>query len=98
LTKLLFLHYFRFTKEFREKWNELQPSEWKRYNDLLKKHGLKMLNHGEPFGSEYHWVGIIESEKGIEAWEAFSHEYNAYGTSLGGARAETRTEVIRAQR
>lgn len=57
-----------------------------------------MINYGRPFGSEYHWVGIIESEKGIEAWEAFSHEYNAYGTYLGGARADTRTEVIRAQR
>ena len=64
MTKLLFLHYFKFTKEFREKWNELQPAEWKRYNYLLKDHGLKMLNHGVPFGSEYHWVGIIESEKG----------------------------------
>ena len=97
MTKLLFLHYYKFTKEFRENWNELQPAEWKRYNDLLKKHGLKMLNHGVPFGSEYHWVGIIESEKGMEAWNDFSRECNAYGTSLGGARADTRVEVIRAQ-
>ena len=95
--RLLFFHYFKFTKEFLENWAESQPAEWKRYNDLLAKHGLTLVRHGVPYGSEYDWVGVIESENGLEPWEAFNQEYIAYGSSLGWARADVKTDVIRAQ-
>jgi hypothetical protein len=96
MTKLVFFHYFKFTKEFIERNNELMPDEWKKYNDLLKKHSLKLLTHGRPFGTDYNWVGVIESEKGMEAWTSFIDEYLPYGETLGYARADTKTVVIRA--
>jgi hypothetical protein len=97
MTKLLFLHYFKFTREWQENVDTVRPVEWRRYNDLLEKHGLKMLNHGTPFGNEYHWVGIIESEKGFEAWNAFEQEYVADGTSNAKYFYDVRTDIIRAQ-
>lgn len=55
MSKYVILHYMKFTREARQKkWDEFQKTEFDRYNDLLKKHGLKMLNHGVPFGNEYH--------------------------------------------
>jgi hypothetical protein len=72
--KLVFLHYMKYTKEFLKSSPEVRDKEFGNYGKLVEKHGLKALSSGSPWGNEYHALVIMESEKGMEAWNAFSTE------------------------
>ena len=75
MTKLVFIHHMKFTREHNAKTEELQLENFNKYKSLAKKNGLKLLAHGTPWGNEYHWVGVLQSDKGMEAWNAFINEY-----------------------
>jgi len=79
MSKFVFFHYLKFTREFLIKIDELGPIEWDRYQSLAKKNGLKILAHDDPWVTEYHRISVLESV-GVEAWTAFIREYIAYGT------------------
>ena len=93
--KLVFLHYLKYTREFLKSPREIMLAEADRYANLLKKHGLKLLSWGGPWGNEYTGLYILESEKGIDAWDAFTTELFANGTpDAWKFIAESRTEIM----
>jgi hypothetical protein len=80
--KLYFVNYVRWSKAFitdRSLW-EAEMARWKKIAD---KHGLKRLGGGTPWGNDYHNAAIYETEKGLDAWQAFTMEVLASGEKTG---------------
>ena len=72
--KLVFMHYMKYTREFLKSSQEVRDREFGKYSSVAEKHGLKVLSSGSPWGNEYHALIILESEKGMEAWDAYTTE------------------------
>ena len=93
--KLVFLHYLKYTREFLTSSREVGLAEADRYANLAKKHGLKILSWGGPWGNEYHGLYILESEKGIDAWDSFTTELvSNFTPDAWKYIAESRTEIM----
>ena len=63
----------------------MKDSSWfaderKRWAEVAKKHGLKLLATGTPWGNAYHSISIYSSDKGIDAWDGFSSDVLRNGT------------------
>jgi len=82
MTKLVLIHYITFRTEFQKNNKKLASMEWDRYNSLAKKNGIKILAYDDdPWGTDYNRIRVLESKKGMEAWNDFISEYVAHGTS-----------------
>jgi len=82
MTKIVLIHYMTFRTEFHKNNKKLASMEWDRYRSLAKKNGIKILAYDDdPWGTDYNWIRVLESKKGMEAWNDFIREYVAHGTS-----------------
>ena len=91
MAKLVFIHYMKFTREYNQNSEELDPAEWERYQSIAKKHGLKVYARGTPWGNEYHGAVLLEADKGMDAWNGFIGEYVAGSWKY---ILESRTDII----
>ncbi|MCW4048467.1 MAG: hypothetical protein NWE89_01890 [Candidatus Bathyarchaeota archaeon] len=77
--KLVFINKVTWTKDFLKNSDAWQP-EMDRWDKLAKKHGLKLMGRGTPWGNNYHNVTMYVTDKGLDAWNSFTTDILGNGT------------------
>ena len=77
--KLAFINKVKWEKKFMKS-SDGWAAERKRWADLAEKHGIELLGDGTPWGCDYHSVNIYTTDKGLDAWNAFTSDVLRNGT------------------
>jgi hypothetical protein len=77
--KLAFINKVKWVRESMKN-ADWWPTERKRWADLAEKHGIELIGDGTPWGNDYHTVNIYTTDKGLEAWNAFTSDVLKNGT------------------
>ena len=78
--KLMFYNKVKWKTDFMRDAGVWQ-SERDRWVKLAKKHGLTMVGSGTPWGNDYHSVNVYTTDKGLDAWNAFTTDVLQNGTA-----------------
>jgi hypothetical protein len=79
MSKLVFINKVKWTRDFIKN-QKIWQQEMDRQAKLAEKHGLKLMGYGTPWGNDYHSVYMYITDKGLDAWNAFTNDVLRNGT------------------
>ncbi len=77
--RLVFINKVKWVRDFMKDEKEWSK-EMARWASLAKKHGLNLMGSGTPWGNDYHSVNMYVTNKGLDAWNAFTTDVLQNGT------------------